>query len=57
MPRDNSINRAGYLRESFHYFHLRDSAGQVCGRAFIIFISGTAPGRSWTSTFTSLTSW
>ena len=28
MPRDNSINRAGYLRESFHYFHLRDSAGQ-----------------------------
>ena len=28
MPRDNGINRAGYLRESFHYFHLRDSAGQ-----------------------------
>ena len=28
MPSDNSINRAGYLRESFHYFHLRDSAGQ-----------------------------
>ena len=27
MP-DNSINRAGYLRESFHYFHLKDTAGQ-----------------------------
>ena len=25
---DNSINRAGYLRESFHYFHLKDTAGQ-----------------------------
>ena len=24
----NSINRAGYLRESFHYFHLKDTAGQ-----------------------------
>ena len=28
MTSDQSINRAGYLRESFHYFHLRDSAGQ-----------------------------
>ena len=25
---DKSINRAGYLRESFHYFHLKDTAGQ-----------------------------
>lgn len=25
---DNSINRAGYLRESYHYFHLKDTAGQ-----------------------------
>ena len=25
---ENSINRAGYLRESFHYFHLKDTAGQ-----------------------------
>ena len=25
---DRSINKAGYLRESYHYFHLRDSAGQ-----------------------------
>ena len=28
MAGDQNINRAGYLRESFHYFHLRDSAGQ-----------------------------
>ena len=28
MEKEKSINRAGYLRESFHYFHLRDSAGQ-----------------------------
>ena len=29
MPNvEKSVNRAGYLRESFHYFHLRDSAGQ-----------------------------
>ena len=28
MPNDKNINRAGYLRESFHYFHLRDTAGQ-----------------------------
>lgn len=27
MP-DRNINRAGYLRESFHYFHLKDTAGQ-----------------------------
>ena len=25
---ENGINRAGYLRESFHYFHLKDTAGQ-----------------------------
>ena len=28
MAGDKNINRAGYLRESFHYFHLRDTAGQ-----------------------------
>ena len=28
METAGTINRAGYLRESFHYFHLRDSAGQ-----------------------------
>ena len=28
MPTNKNINRAGYLRESFHYFHLRDTAGQ-----------------------------
>ncbi|MBQ7435664.1 MAG: helix-turn-helix domain-containing protein [Oscillospiraceae bacterium] len=25
---ESNINRAGYLRESFHYFHLKDTAGQ-----------------------------
>ena len=28
MNGEHSINRAGYLEESYHYFHLRDSAGQ-----------------------------
>ena len=28
MSGEQSINRAGYLEESYHYFHLRDSAGQ-----------------------------
>ena len=28
MSNSKNINRAGYLRESFHYFHLRDTAGQ-----------------------------
>ena len=28
MDGEHSINRAGYLEESYHYFHLRDSAGQ-----------------------------
>ncbi len=28
MPEAKGVNRAGYLWESFHYFHLRDSAGQ-----------------------------
>lgn len=28
VAEEKSINRAGYLRESYHYFHLRDTAGQ-----------------------------
>lgn len=28
MRGTNEISRAGYLRESYHYFHLRDTAGQ-----------------------------
>ena len=28
MAGEHTVNRAGYLRESYHYFHLRDSAGQ-----------------------------
>ncbi len=28
MAEQSGVNRAGYLRESYHYFHLRDTAGQ-----------------------------
>ncbi len=28
MREDTSVSRAGYLRENYHYFHLRDTAGQ-----------------------------
>lgn len=28
MNEEQSISRAGYLRENYHYFHLRDTAGQ-----------------------------
>ncbi len=28
MKDETSVSRAGYLRESYHYFHLRDTAGQ-----------------------------
>ena len=28
MAGEHTVNRAGYLRESYHYFHLKDSAGQ-----------------------------
>lgn len=43
----NSISKAGYLRESFRYFHLRDSAGQELDFHFhefdklVILLSGT----------------
>ena len=28
MTKDKHFNRAGYLEENYHYFHLRDTAGQ-----------------------------
>ncbi|MBO5555778.1 MAG: AraC family ligand binding domain-containing protein, partial [Oscillospiraceae bacterium] len=28
MDRAKSVSREGYLRENYHYFHLRDTAGQ-----------------------------
>ena len=28
MTKDKLFNRAGYLEENYHYFHLRDTAGQ-----------------------------
>ena len=44
---DRGINKAGYLRESYHYFHLRDSAGQELDFHFhdfdklVILVSGS----------------
>ena len=49
MPTNKNINRAGYLRESFHYFHLRDTAGQELDFHFhafdklVILLSGRVP--------------
>ena len=46
MKERSGVNRAGYLRESYHYFHLRDSAGQELDYHFhefdklVILISG-----------------
>lgn len=46
MAERKGVNRAGYLRESYHYFHLRDSAGQELDYHFhefdklVILISG-----------------
>ena len=46
MNEERSISRAGYLRENYHYFHLRDTAGQELDFHFhefdkiVILISG-----------------
>ena len=46
MAERSGVNRAGYLRERYHYFHLRDSAGQELDYHFhefdklVILISG-----------------
>ena len=46
MAERSGVNRAGYLRESYHFFHLRDSAGQELDYHFhefdklVILISG-----------------
>ena len=34
MTKDKHFNRAGYLEENYHYFHLRDTAGQERGFHF-----------------------
>ena len=28
MEKEKRVNREGYLKENYHYFHLRDTAGQ-----------------------------
>ena len=46
MKKESSINKAGYLRESYRYFHLKDTAGQELDFHFhdfdklVILISG-----------------
>lgn len=57
MKTDNSVSRAGYLREKYHYFHLRDTAGQELDFHFhefdkiVLLLSGrvdyTVEGRSY----------
>ncbi len=47
MAEEHTVNRAGYLRESYHYFHLKDSAGQELDYHFhefdklVILLSGS----------------
>ena len=46
MANEHAVNRAGYLQESYHYFHLKDSAGQELDYHFhefdklVILVSG-----------------
>ena len=46
MKSDKQVNKAGYLKESYHYFHLKDTAGQELDFHFhdfdklVILISG-----------------
>ena len=54
---ETAINRAGYLRESYHYFHLKDTAGQELDFHFhefdklIILISGKVDYRVESSSY------
>lgn len=58
MNEERSISRAGYLRENYHYFHLRDMAGQELDFHFhefdkvVLLLAGRADyiveGRSYT---------
>ena len=51
MKQERSVNKAGYLKESYHYFHLRDTAGQELDFHFhdfdklVILISGAVDYR------------
>lgn len=46
MKQERNVNKAGYLKESYHYFHLKDTAGQELDFHFhdfdklVILISG-----------------
>ncbi len=51
MKLEHSVNKAGYLKESYHYFHLKDTAGQELDFHFhdfdklVILISGAVDYR------------
>ena len=51
MKEEKSVNKAGYLKESYHYFHLKDTAGQELDFHFhdfdklVILISGAVDYR------------
>ena len=51
MGQEKSVNKAGYLKESYHYFHLKDNAGQELDFHFhdfdklVILISGAVDYR------------
>ncbi len=51
MQPQHSVNKAGYLKESYHYFHLKDTAGQELDFHFhdfdklVILISGAVDYR------------
>lgn len=51
MAKERNVNKAGYLKESFHYFHLKDTAGQELDYHFhdfdklVILLSGAVDYR------------
>lgn len=57
MKQENSVNKAGYLKESYHYFHLKDTAGQELDFHFhdfdklVILISGRVDYRVESSVY------
>ena len=57
MKQENSVNKAGYLKESYHYFHLKDTAGQELDLHFhdfdklVILISGRVDYRVESSVY------
>ena len=57
VKQERSVNKAGYLKESYHYFHLKDTAGQELDFHFhdfdklVILISGRVDYRVESSVY------